>query len=170
MTTCKKVSTSSSSSSSSSADSSAAEVEFSVVGSWLHSAGAAAMLENNDAIILINSSVSNDDGGNDDEDDGDDDGIGGKPVVLVCPEHELPLLPLREEHLRWHQTTFSLHRPCEHDIRYVRGCYNKGPDGIFANTKMFVIKMPQLSSVEGKYTRMLVANAIKAWLDESDDW
>ena len=69
------------------------------------------MLENNDAIILINTSVSNDDGGNDDEDDDDDDGIGAVPVILVGPEHELPLLPLREEHLRWHQTTFSLLRP-----------------------------------------------------------
>ena len=64
------------------------------------------MLENNDAIILINFSVSNDDGGND-----DDIGVVAIPVVLVGPEHELPLLPLREEHLRWHQTTFSLHRP-----------------------------------------------------------
>ena len=65
------------------------------------------MLENNDAIILINTSVSNDDGGNDDE----YDGVSALPVVLVCPEHELPLLPLREEHLRWHQTTFSFLRP-----------------------------------------------------------
>ena len=32
-----------------------------------------------------------------------------------------------------------------------------------------LIKMLQLSSEE-KYTRMLVAKAIKAWLDESDDW
>ena len=64
------------------------------------------MLENKDDIILINSGVSNDDGGND-----DDDGGGALPVVLVGPEHELPLLPLREEHLRWHQTTFSLLRP-----------------------------------------------------------
>ena len=83
------------------------------------------MLENNDDIIPINSSVSNDDGGND-----DDDGVGALPVVLVGPEHELPLLPLGEEHLRWHQPTFSLHRPLEHDIRYVRGCCNTGPDGI----------------------------------------
>ena len=64
------------------------------------------MLENNDDIIPINTSVSNEYGGNDDE-----DGVGALPVVLVGPEHELPLLPLREEHLRWHQTTFSLHRP-----------------------------------------------------------
>ena len=65
------------------------------------------MLENNDAIIPINCSVSNDDGGDDD----DEDGVGALPVILVGPEHELPLLPLREEHLRWHQTTFSLLRP-----------------------------------------------------------
>ena len=50
-------------------------------------------------------------GDNGDEDDDDDDGIGAIPVVLVGPEHELPLLPLGEEHLRWHQTTFSLLRP-----------------------------------------------------------